>query len=88
MNWHATTEAEANGEGDYRYIIDVSPDIIPHQSGTDGDALIRIGRPGWSWIILDRQPGKKKSPIAAMGHEEHRAAAIAMAVGALGELRS
>lgn len=90
MNWHEPTQDEINGMGDFAWHVDIQPDSIPHQATQDGDALIRIQRPGWSWLIVNKQKRDKKdkSPIFYMGVTDTREAAIGEAFAKLAELRS
>lgn len=84
MNWHGSTQAEINGEGDHTYLIDIQPDIVPHQSMTDGDALLRIHKPGWSWTVLDT----RVELIVMLGHCDTKEAAVGEVQAALAELRA
>ena len=84
MNWHATSEAESSGKGDYTFIVDIQPDIVPYMSMTDGDALIRLNKPGWSWGVLDT----RVDLIVTIGHCDTKEAAIGEAQASLAELRS
>jgi len=88
MNWRAPQEGDDDLVGK-NYVIDIIPDVVPHQNGEDDDALVRIGRPGWRWWIKQRRETKKETQWQWMedGYEEHRAAAIASAVEALAKLR-
>jgi hypothetical protein len=88
-NWHAPTDDEINGVGDHIWLIDIQPDIVPYQACNDGNALIRVNRPGWSWIIADKRKKdrKDKSPYFHTGSAETREAAIGDAMAKLGELR-
>jgi hypothetical protein len=89
--WHAPSQAEISGEGDYAFVIDIQPDVIPYQAGVDGDALIRVNRPGWSWVIVDKRKRERKEkarPYFYMGTTESREAAIGEAMAQLGALRS
>lgn len=85
MNWHEPTEDEWEGKGDYKYIIDIIPDSTPHQAGVDEDTLIRIGKPGWSWGIIDVSP--PHTSFIDMGYADTREAAIADAQARLARLR-
>lgn len=91
MNWHQPTEEEINGDGDHRFLIDVIPDVVPHQAARDGDALVRIARPGWSWSILDRVKRKDKRANVddwfIIGMEDTREAAIGAMFSKLSEIR-
>ena len=89
MNWHEPTQDEVDGCGDHRWLVDIQPDDIPHQATRDGDALIRIQRRGWSWLVKDTQKRDKKdtSPSYHMGWNDTREAAIGDAFAKLAELR-
>lgn len=93
MNWHEPTKDEVDGNGDWKFIVDIQPGDIPHQCGSDGDALFRIGRPGWNWMIRTFEYDKKKgrymraAPFET-GESETRPAAIADAQAALARLRA
>jgi hypothetical protein len=84
LNWHAPTEQDLNGEGEHVFLVDIQPDIVPHQSMTDGDALLRINKSGWSWCVLDT----RVDLIVMLGHCDTKEAAIGEAQAALGELRA
>ena len=84
MNWHATSEDETKGKGDYTFIVDIQPDIVPYMAATDGDALLRIQKPGWSWGVLDL----RVELMVVIGHCDTKEAAIGEAQAALAELRS
>lgn len=90
MNWHELTQDEIDGLGDHEFLIDIQPDTVPHQGARDGNALIRIQRPGWSWIIVDKRGrGRKdKSPRVHAGPADTREAALADAIAKLMELRA
>lgn len=90
MNWHQPTKEEINGEGDHRWLVDIQPDDIPYQVTRDGDALVRIQRPGWSWLIRDTEKRGKKghAPYYWTGVADTREAAIGEAFAKLAELRS
>lgn len=87
MNWRGPQDSDS--QPTCRYLVDVVPGVMPHQAAIDGDALVRVGRPAWAWTLKERREEKKRSwyQILDTGIEEHRAAAIAMAVEALGKLR-
>jgi hypothetical protein len=89
MNWHEPTDDENNGVGDWSFMIDIQPDIVPHQAGVDGDALIRIARPGWSWVVKDLRPRDKKDKSSRLdiGHVDTREAAIGEVLAKLATLR-
>jgi hypothetical protein len=93
MNWHEPTQEETDGTGDCRFLVDIQPDIIPHQAATDGDALFRVSRPGWTWMIRVFEYDKKKNkhmraaPFET-GDSETKPAAIADAQAALARLRA
>lgn len=84
MNWHAPTEEEIAGLGDHVYLVDISPDTIPHQAMTDGDALFRVMKPGWSWIVKDL---RRPNPWLDSGECDTKEAAIGDAQAALARLR-
>lgn len=87
MNWRAPKPEDEQAQPEY--VIDIIPDVIPHQVGEDGDAIVRISRPGWRWWVKQRRQQKKEISYQWMrdGYEEHRAAAIAAALEALAGLR-
>lgn len=87
MNWREPTPDDIAGKGDYRYIIDIIPDHVPHQATTDGDALIRVSNHGWAWQVLDvgQQPPKF---LEEGGYATDRYLAIAQAMEYLGKLRT
>lgn len=87
MNWHQPTKDEIDGHGDYRYIIDIMPDTGPHQATTDGDALVRVSQPGWSWQVLDLGQTPPRF-VGDVGFATNRSIAVAEAMEFLGSLRS
>ena len=86
-SWHEPTKEEIEGNGDFRYLIDIMPDQVPHQASRDGDALIRVSKHGWSWGILDVGQSPPKY-IGEVGYADDRWIAIAQAKDALAKLRS
>lgn len=86
MNWREPTADDIAGNGDYRYIIDITPGWVPHQATTDGDALIRIGQHGWDWTVLDFSG--KRYELVGSGNATDRYIAIGQAMDFLGSLRS
>lgn len=90
MNWHEPTQEEIDGSGDNAFLVDITPDAIPHQVAQDGDALLRISRTGWSWILKDLRPRgrKEKRPYLHMGWNDTREAAIGEVLAKLAELRA
>lgn len=91
MQWRQATQADRDGTGDHRYLVDIMPGDIAHQATNDGDALIRIGKRGWYWMIIDTQapPRKKGEPYWLMMEEaDAREDAIGAALEALAKLRT
>jgi hypothetical protein len=84
VNWHEPTEEEKDGTGDYNYLVDVMPDIVNHQAANDGDALLRIGKAGWTWIIRSK---RDHLSVVDNGEANTKEAALADAQAALGRLR-
>lgn len=92
MNWHEPTADEIKGEGGYQFLIDISPDWVPHQAATDGDALFRVQKPGWAWRIqrqvLDKKGKRQGWQIYDLDIADTKEAAIGSAQAALGRLRA
>lgn len=89
VNWHEPTADEIAGAGDYAFVVDISPGVIPHQAAQDGDALLLVGKPGWIWSIKEyRQNGKKRTFHLHMGETDTKEAAIGQVQERLGKLRS
>lgn len=50
LDWHNTTSKESDGVG-YDFILDVMPGWLSDQAAEHGEALVRVGRPGWEWWV-------------------------------------
>lgn len=91
MNWHEPTPEEVDGTGDQAFLVDIAPDEVPHQAATDGDALFRIAKPGWAWMIRRERLGRKGNRegwrMMDSGVADTKEAAIGDAMAALGRLR-
>lgn len=85
MIWREVTPPDTAGEGNYRYLIDIIPDTVPHQVGSDDTALVRIGRHGWAWSIFDMQENEW---IGDVEYTHTREEAIGAVMSKLAELRS
>jgi len=92
MNWHEPTQDEIVGNGDHQFLVDILPGIIPHQTAQDGDALLRVGRHGWTWEIrIFVEKGRKKERTFSgfrLGEAETKDAAIGDALAELARLRA
>jgi hypothetical protein len=52
FDWHKMTSAEEDGVG-YTFVLDVSEDTIPDVAADHRGTLIRIAKPGWSWLARE-----------------------------------